>query len=168
MTGVPPTFGNGSGKPQVPPDLVWDDDNPPKIFPCSLDTQHEKGCRGQEQSIVLESRLQVEVLNEGRAWARAGMNFQGVPAAYQGVIPVTGINVELVDMLMWLEAMKELLLEISDISEFDIQERFRAKKLEFLQAIRNANEEKVKSQRIRNQIGLAQKGIIGPDGRRLT
>lgn len=159
-----PGMMNGDSVQEVPPDLVWDEDNPPIIFQCSQDVQHDVRCNGHCGSVQLDSELQVTLLNEGRAWARAGMNFKGIPEAYQGVIPVPGINVELVDLLMWLETIKDIVRELSGMSEFEFQEKFREKKLEFLSIIRETNEARVKKQRVANSLGIAKKPIFGPDG----
>lgn len=165
---VPGTFNGDSMNPDIPPDLVWDEDNPPRIFPCSQHTEHQRGCPATEDPIELDSELQVNLLNEGRAWARAGMSFKGIPEAYQGAIPIPGINVELVDLLMWLEAVKEVVTEVAGITEFEFQEKFREKKLAFLQIIREANEQRIKKQRVANTLGIIENpGLLGPDGRPL-
>lgn len=166
MSRVPGTFaGNGSSPGWIPPDLVWDEDNHPIIFPCSQHTEHHPNCDGNcGEPTELDSESQVELLNEGRKYARIGMSFFGVPAAYNGVIPVRGIAVELVDLLMWLQAAKEVIMEKLDFSEFEFEELYRTKKLEFLRNIREANEENIKRARTEQMMAVAKKPLLGPDG----
>lgn len=164
---IPPTFkaSNGPSTPEVPADLIWDEDNPPVIYPCSQDINHDPTCPGNEPGLTLDSELQVMLLNEARAWARAGMSFNGIPAAYQNVIPKPGIAVELVDLLIWLQVIKDVVVELSDISEFDFEEKFRERKLSFLQEIRFANEANIRKARVANSIGIVEKPpLLGPDG----
>lgn len=156
---------NGNTLNNVPDDLIWDEDNHPVIFPCSQHTEHHPQCPGTEEPIELDSESQVKLLNEARAYARAGMSFLGIPSAYANAIPVPGIQVELVDVLMWLETMKELLGELVGISEAELNERFRENKLALLQHIREQNEENVRKQKVANSLGIVEKpSLLGPDG----
>lgn len=129
---------------QVPPDIVWDDDNPPIIHNCSQHTEHQPRCNGYCGSKAAESELQVKLMNEARAWARLEMPFFGVPTN----MPFPGIPVELVDLLCWLEVTKEVLIENNIIEEFAFQEKYRANKLELLTVIREKNETRIKRQRM--------------------
>lgn len=167
LAGRPPR--NGDAPQEVPPDLVWDENNHPIIFDCSLDTVHTNECRGRCGSgNELTTETQVALLNEARAFARAGMSFMGVPAAYEGVIKLPGIKVELVDLLMWLEALKDIILEISDYTEFDLDEKYREHKLDLLRGVRHYNEETVKRKRAAARLGIVEKpGLLGPDGQPL-
>lgn len=156
---------NGNSLQGVPRDLIWNEDDPPVIYPCSQDIKHLPNCSGEEDGIQLDSELQVRILNEGRTWARAGMSFQGIPAAYSGVIPKPGIGVELVDLLCWLEVIKEQIVELTGMSEFEFEEKFRERKLEFLQTIRDANEANIRRNRIRASLGVKNKPpLLGPGG----
>lgn len=165
---IVPTNTNGPSNPEIPDDLVWDADNPPIIYPCSQDINHAPFCKGDEDGVALDSELQIQLMNEGRAWARLGMSFQGIPAAYQGVIPRPGIAVELVDLLSWMETMRGVLVELSGMTAFDFEEKFREFKLNFLREIRLATEERVKKERVVSSIGIVEKpGLLGPDGQPL-
>lgn len=160
---IPGIPGNGNADMEIPPDLVWDEDNPPIIFPCSQHTEHHPMCPGNDPSITLDSELQVELLNEARAWARIGMNFRGVPTSLAHLTP--GIQVELVDIMCWFEVMRDIVIEMSDIELFEFEEKFRERKLLTLRTIREQNEANIKKQRLVNQFGIVEKKVLGPDGR---
>ena len=156
---------NGDSSSDAPDDLVWDESNPPKIYPCSQSVEHHPQCPGNDEAQELDSELQVKLLNEAHAWVRAGMSFGGVPAAYQQHIPIAGIKIELVDLLQWLEVIKDVVIEMNDMTEFEFQEKFREKKLAFLQEIRLANEAQVRRQRVADSVGIVQRPpLLGPDG----
>src|SRR6266403_135998 len=133
---IVPTMSVPNGNsPQVPDDIVWDEENPPVLFNCSNMIFHNADCNRQCGEIeVTETR--VKLINEGLAWSRAGMNWHGVPRSYAGVIPVVGLSVELTDVLIWLELLRNKMIELtgSSIEEFD--EEFANKKLEKLREIR--------------------------------
>lgn len=167
MAKVSGTFQNGGNANWVPPDIRWDEENHPVIFACSQHIEHHPRCDGNcGEPTELDSESQVELLNEGRRYARLGISFAGIPASHMGHIPVPGIPIELVDLLMWLEAVKQIILDTTpQLSEFDLEEVYREKKLEFLRSIREANEEQIKKARTQQQIAVATKpGLLGPDG----
>lgn len=162
---VPPMRNGPEPQPRIPDDLVWDEDNPPKVYPCSQDVIHHPQCDGSDELTALDSESQVNLMNEGRAWARANMSFVGIPAAYQNTIPVPGIKIELLDMMIWLQAMKEVVAELSGMSEFDFDEKFREHKIAFLREVREANEANVRRQRVADRLGVVQRpGLLGPHG----
>lgn len=150
---------------EVPDDLVWDEDNPPIIYPCSQHTEHHPfECPGPDKCppIQLDSESQVMLLNEGRAWSRAGMNWHGIPMNFPG----NGIPVEIVDLLIYIEVMKPMLLQLTDTTEFELEEAFREKKLKMLTTIRGRHEDRVRKQRVANTLGIVEKPpLLGPDGR---
>jgi hypothetical protein len=152
---------NGDHAPRVPDDLVWDEDNPPVVYECSQDITHEMGCNGNCNSTVLNEE-QVELMNEARAWARAGMSFYGIPTAYAGQIPVRGINVELFDLECKLQVFRELLIESLGIDEEEVESRFRRFKFQAMRHIREVNEAAVR--RARMEQFIPKKQILGPDG----
>lgn len=157
---------NGNSIMEVPPDLVWDEDNPPIIFGCTQHTEHHPQCpQGSEcPPIQLDSESQVDLLNEARAWNRAGMNYHGLPFGFPG----QGIPVEILDLLIWVEAMKDVVIELSGISEFEFEEKFRERKLGLLQQVRGKHEDRVRRQRVASSIGIVEKPpLLGPDGRPL-
>lgn len=155
---------NGDHAPRVPPDIVWSETDPVVLFNCSQYTEHVQGCDGNCGSTVPDE-LQVELYNEARAWARAGMNFMGVPSAYAGTIPVRGINVELFDLECKFQVVREMLIELMGVDEDELEIRFRKFKLMAMRNIRSANEDKVKRERV-EQI-VPKKQIFGPGGQPL-
>lgn len=162
---VPGMRSNGATNPAIPPDLEWDEDNPPEIFPCSQHTEHAPGCPGTEDAIQLDSESQVRLINEARAWARVGMNFTGVPAGF----PATGIPVELVDLLVWAQVVREIVIELAGITEFEYEEKFREAKFELLNSIRVRHEDEVKKRRVADQLGIVQRPpLLGPDGQPIS
>lgn len=150
---------NGSN-PQVPADIKWSDDNPPTLFVCSNHIFHMPGCDGECGELAVTENL-VKLVNEGLAFARASMSWRGVPAAYAETIPVPGIKVELTDVLVWLEQLRDTLCEIVDISIDEFDDEFARRKYEMLHKIRLTSEDQIRQQRIANMIGPK---LLGPDG----
>lgn len=165
MNRVPGMHGNGHGEnPNVPPDIAWDDDDPPMIYACSQHTEHNSNCDGECESHILTSELQAKLMNEARAWARQNMVFTGVPVN----VPFPGIQVELVDLLCWLEATKQVLIDNDLVEEFKLEESYRERKLNLLQTIRERSEERIRKQRVVDSLGIVQKpGLLGPNGQPL-
>jgi hypothetical protein len=160
------TLGNGNSPP-VPDDIVWDEENPPLIYSCSQHIEHARFCNGECPTYVA-NELQVQLMNEARAWARAGMSFHGIPAAYRDQIPIQGINVELFDLECRVHVLCEILVEMFNVDGNEIDERYGKFKLMALRNIREENEANVRRQRAANALGIAQKKpIIGPDGQPL-
>lgn len=158
---------NGSSPVNIPPDIEWDEDNPPTIFTCSQHTEHQPGCDGSCEANINPTKLEIELLNEARAWARAGMNFHGVPRAYDGVIRVPGINVELFDLECKMQVFRQALIDIVGIDEQDLEERFREYKLSIMRHIREMNEAAVRRSRMEASLAIPKKPLFGPDGRPL-
>ena len=155
---ITPTMGNGDvPNMQVPPDLVWDENDPPIIHNCSQHTEHQPMCNGHCGSRPVVSELQIKLMNEARAWARLEMPMMGVPMN----MPFPGIPVEIVDLLVWLEVTKDVLKEAGIIEEFEFEEKYRERKLELLTAIRDRNEGRLK----RARLGVPERPpLFGPDG----
>lgn len=162
---ITPTHTNGP-VPSVPPDIVWDEDNPPMLFACSNHVFHLPECSGNCNTMRV-TEMRVKLINEGLAYARAGMNWHGVPAAYAEAIPVPGIRVELTDVLMWLELLRDLVCELAGLSIDEFDDMFTQRKFEMLHSIRERSEAHVKKQRTKNMLGIVDKPIFGPDGRPL-
>ena len=147
---------------QVPPDIVWDEDDPPEIFNCSQHIEHQPMCNGNCGSHHVVSEKQVALMNEARAWARLEMPFNGVPFG----TPFPGIPVELVDLLCWLETTKDVLYEAGIVEEFEFEEKYRARKLELMTSIRTTHEDRIKKQRVQASLGIPDRPpLLGPDGR---
>ena len=155
-----------SDMPGVPPDLIWDESDPPILFECSGYTEHAPFCNGTcPRSVAKES--QVELINESFAWNRAGMSFLGIPNAYAQHIPIRGINIELFDLEMKVQMLKSLIIEFLDIDEEEVEERFRHAKLEIMRGIRDREEDNIRRSRVQQMLQVPQNPIIGPDGRPL-
>lgn len=155
--------GNGSGLPNVPPDIEWNEDDPPVVFNCSNHIEHDARCNG-ECGWFIPNESQVDLMNEARAWARVGMNFFGIPTAYAGTIPVNGIHVELFDLECKFQVLREMVIELAGIDEEELEERFRKFKLTAMRNIREQNEAAVRSQRAAEMLRIAKKPLLGPDG----
>lgn len=152
--------------PNVPPDIVWDEDSPPLIFSCSQHTEHDPRCKGDCESEFITNRLQVELMNEGRAWARAGMSFLGIPSAYEAHTPVPGIHVELFDLECKVQALLDFVVDSVGVDREVLEDKFREFKLDALRRIREINEESVRRQRAEASLGIINRpGLLGPDGR---
>lgn len=154
---------NGDAHPGIPEDLVWDDENPPEVFNCSNHLYHERGCDGTCGLMDL-TESKVALINEGLAYARAGMEWRGLPAIFAGKMPINGMQVELTDVLMWLETLKKTVCELAGISEDEFDEMFRANKIEMLRSVREANEERLRKSRLKSQLGVVENPLLGPDG----
>lgn len=157
---------NGN-EPTIPPDVPWSDDNPPVLYVCSNHVFHMPGCDGNCGELLVTEQ-KVKLINEGLAYARAGMNWRGVPAAYENTIPVPGIRVELVDVLIWLEVMKDMVCELYGISAEHFDDEFARRKYEMLHEIREINERTIRQQRTADSLGIIKNPIFGPDGKPLT
>lgn len=158
---------NGASDPIIPDDLVWDAENPPHIFSCSQDVNHHPQCNGSCEEVQLDSELQVDLLNIARAFARLGMSFLGVPVSIQNAIPVPGVSVELLDLLCWNEAIKEILQEQFGVEEFEFQERFRKVKYSILKSVYDQHARQIKEQRTRDMLGINKPPLLGPNGQPL-
>src|ERR1700756_4209738 len=101
-----PMPANGNAEVEVPPDLVWDENNPPFIHKCSQHTEHNPKCDGNCEGHFFDES-EVKLGNEARAWARAGMNFHGVPFG----LPFPGITVELFDLELKFELLQQIVLD---------------------------------------------------------
>jgi hypothetical protein len=148
---------------RIPDDIKWSDDEPITIFACSQGLEHIPQCDGTCPSNVIDESM-CKLINEGLAWRRANMNFMGVPAAYENVIPVPGLKVELFDLELKFELLRGIVLELAGISEEEIDVRFREFKLERLREIRQANEAMVRQAHAAQTLGIQPKRILGPNG----
>lgn len=153
---------NGDNASHVPADVVWDEENPMTIYMCSQDIEHDPRCNGLCPSYT-PTKSQVDLINEARAWARAGMSFFGIPTAYKDTVPIAGINVELFDLECKFQAVRSMLVEKLDMDEDEFEEMFRETKLEAMRGIREQNEAAVRRERMRSLIP-AKPPILGPDG----
>lgn len=140
MSRVPGTNNGG-----IPPNLIWDELNPPlKCDGCGMVGIHTPDCDGKfTKSPIRETEC--ELLNENREWARLGINTNFVAR-------------DLFKMGNQITALINMLTTIIDKDE--LNDEYRRCMVAEMQKIRLANEEEIK----RARIGLAPKGILGPNG----
>lgn len=148
---------NGDSIPNIPPDLEW----PVSTYSCSHNTEHAPNCDGSCTEIEW-TESQVKIENVRREFARNGMSWIGLPEGLP--LPVSGIQVDLVDLLCRVLTLEELAFEIHGINREEYDEKFRENKLEFLQTILDQNKEQVRKARLERTLGLGKKQIFGPGG----
>lgn len=156
------SISNGNSDPSIPPDLVWDENDPPIVFSCSQHTEHAPRCDGSCEAKVCDESL-VNLLNEARAYARAGMSFNGIPAAMSGG-PWSGLNVEIYDLEVRTLLLQNIIQEQFGISDDDINRQFRELKYKLLHDVRIAVEPDIKRARLEAQVGVQKSRIVGPHG----
>lgn len=156
---------NGNSNPTVPPDLVWSDDEPLVLNACSQHTDHRNGCKGDCETFT-PNEMQVALMNEGRAWARIPMSYQGVPTCFpDGAFD--GIKVDSFDLKMRIHTMQVLMLKAGICTEEEIEQTFCELKLEALQQIREQYQSVVKLHQAQQMMAIPDKRILGPDGQAL-
>lgn len=159
-----PMAANGDGTPPgIPADLVWDAENPPIIYECTQDIEHAPDCDGTCEGMVVSESM-VNLINEGRAYGRAQMSFLGVPQS-MSMLGIPGVNVEILDLFVRVNILQDILIENFDVSKEEIDERFRVAKFNKLNEIRTAIEPTLREKRLEQQLGVAKKSILGPDGK---
>jgi hypothetical protein len=146
MPSVPGSFNGG-----IPPNIVWDADNPPIKHSCSDGLMHAPGCDGACADGEPMKEYEVDLLNEHREWGRVGMN----PAM------ITSTSTPF-DFEARLSALSEFLVEKGVIEDIEELNEFYARlRIERMRDLRIANQEAVKRQRL----GLPGKPqIFGPGG----
>ena len=153
---------NGTGEPPgIPPDMVWDEDNPPYIHMCSQYIEHLDGCDGSCEG-MFTTENQVKIINESRAWARLGQVFHGIPSPMSGMVP--GISVEIFDQNCRMQAIEELIVESSWVNREEIDDRHRRIKYEIMHELRMGFEEDLKKQQAQAIVRPTKPPIIGPHG----
>lgn len=161
---TPMAEGNGTGvNPDIPQDIEWNDSEPIVIFECSQHTEHAEGCDGDCGSRVLTESM-VNLINEGRAYARANMSFLGIPQSMT-MLGIPGQNVELFDLYIRVQTLQEVVLDKLDMDLEEFDEIFRTNKFNRLREVRESIEPSLKEARLKQQLGVAHKPILGPDGR---
>lgn len=152
---------NGDAPPEIPPDIEWDEDDPPFIHSCSRHVEHAGFCDGScEGEYATESM--VNLINEHLAWQRLGMVPMGVPMAMRGA-PINGLLVEIWDLETRYMVLQDW-VEEQGITEEELNERFRIKKFERMQTVRKQNEETLRKRQIADKFGIVEKQVLGPDG----
>lgn len=155
--------GNGNST-QVPDDVIWDENDPPQLFNCTNLQHHNPDCDGNCGYLEFVTENMVNLINEGLAWARAGMNWRGIPAIYGGKIPIPGYPVELIDILVWCEILRDKVIELTGSDKLEFDDEFAKAKYEKLHEMRMDAEEGVRRQRIADRFGVVKQPLLGPDG----
>ena len=162
MSKVPGMPSNGAHRVQVPPDIAWDESNPIFIHSCSQHVNHAHDCDRKDCTSWAPTESEVKLLNEGRAWARVGMSFHGVPTCIANQVP--GIAVNIYDLKLRIETMQSLLIEAGVFTAEECDERFREIKLADMQRMRAESEETVKQQQLQQMMAVPDHRILGPNG----
>jgi len=144
MPNIPGSFNGG-----VPPNIVWDEDNPPIKYACSQNVLHGPGCDGSCGADGFMTEAQVRMENETREWQRVGMNPDGI-----------GTRITPWNMDVKINAVVEFLNEKGIIDITELNDYFLTVKVNMMQQIREMNQEAAK----RAKLGLPPKGLLGPDG----
>lgn len=147
-------IGNGNSEHSELKDIEYDPDDPIYVNSCnSHPSKHTQDCDLTCERIVL-TEVQVGILNEMRAWARAGMN-------------TNMIRLDPLEMRISLLLMRDILMDRFEISAEEFQQAYLEKKLSFYKEIRIENEEAVKMSKIKDVLKLGDKRLYGPNGQQL-
>lgn len=142
MPRIPGSFNGG-----VPPNIVWDPLNPPHRNGCNgMVGIHARECNGTCEPGGVCSELEVDLMNEHREWERIGMRTENVAR-------------DLFKMGVQIQAIINVLRTL--VPEGTLEAEFQECLLREMQEIRGAAGEMVK----RARLGLAPKGLLGPDGK---
>lgn len=107
----------------VPPDLVWDAENPMKVNSCTGSVQmHVDSCDGQCNKLELDE-LDIKVENERRAWSRIGMD----TAQY---------NANQLRQDVQIQTMIQLIQTKLNIMDEEFNEIFKKNMLEMMTSVR--------------------------------
>ena len=171
LSGRPSERSNGNGKNQnVPPDIVWDEDNPPFICNCSGLTEHGPRCNG-ECGGEYYTENEVRLTNLAREFARNKMVPYGIIKAYAmaGVPPSQGMQVDPFDLLLWMETLLEVLSEADIIDRAAVEIRWQERKIAAMEEVLESIAPQIKEQRAKQALGILtpEKKLFGPDGQPL-
>jgi hypothetical protein len=156
------TLSNGNSDPRIPPDIGWNENDPPAIFTCSQHVEHSVNCDGScESEVITES--QVKLLNEARAWARIPMSFEGVPTCFpDGAFD--GVKVDIFSEKIHVSALQKVIIDAGLATQDEIDEVYQTMKTEVMQTIRTEYEDWVRRQTLQQKMALPDKRLLGPDG----
>ena len=166
-----PSKSNGNGKNQnVPPDIVWDENNPPFIYSCSGTTEHDTRCNG-ECGGEYYTENEVKLTNLAREFARNKMVPYGIIKAYAmaGVPPTQGMQVDPFDVLLWMETLLEVLSEAGVIDRAEVEVRWQERKISAMEGILETIAPQLKQQRANQALGIVtpDNRLLGPNGQPL-
>lgn len=145
MPSVPGSFNGG-----IPPNIVWDEDNPPIAHSCSGGLMHAPDCDGSCADGEPLKEYEVDLLNEHREWGRVGMN--------PGMITISSTSF---DLEVRVGGLSEFLVEKGIIDVEELNEFYIRMRIDRMRELRLANQDAVK----RARLGLPGKPqIFGPGG----
>jgi len=152
--GKGPMSNNGDGQEiGISPNLEWDENNPPIIFPCSDHIDHAPDCDGSDEGAAL-TEYGVLLSNEAKDWARVGLQ-------------VDGVQVNSLDSKMQIGAVQQLLVEAGVLDKDEIDELYRKLKYEVLHSMREELEPQVKAAKTAAMLGVRpgqRPPLLGPHG----
>jgi hypothetical protein len=140
----------------IPPNLEWDENNPPIIFPCSDHIEHMPNCNGECGEGAALTEYGVLLSNEAKDWARVGL-------------APDGVAVNSLDSKMQIDAVQQLLVEAGILDKDEIDELYRKLKYEVLHNMRQELEPQIREAKTAAMLGVNPKGprLLGPHGEQL-
>jgi len=143
--------GNSARQRGIPPNIEWDEDNPPVVYTCSADLKHDPNCDGTCDEIKL-AHYETLLSNEAKEWARVGLDPEGIAA-------------NSLDAAMQVNAIRELLVEAGVLNQEDVDERYRKLKLTILQDMRSQLEPQIREAKTAAMLGVRPgPTLLGPHG----
>lgn len=144
------SIGNGDSDAAGIPELVYDENNPFYVNSCSRHVEkHLRACDGNCERDAL-SENEIALVNEERAWLKAGMHPQG-------------IGIDVIEMRIQLNVIMSL-YTLDDWHELYVKAR-----LDFFKTIRLENEDQVRQEQLQQKFHIPGKApLLGPDGRPIS
>lgn len=146
MASIPGSFNGG-----IPPNVVWDENNPPIKHSCSDNPLvHIPDCKGDCEDGDAMGEHEVELLNEHLEWSRIGMNPQ-----------LIGTVLTPFDMDLRISVLSTFLADqgIIDLDELNVV--LTRSRVERMKKLREDNQEAVR----RMRLGMPPKPpLLGPTG----
>lgn len=141
MPKIPGTFKTG-----IPPNIEYDALTPPVKNMCSNMLEvHAPDCDGDCVKVPL-TELEVNIINENREWARAGMDTQHV----------------IRDVFRMSIQIKALVRIVEELAPGKLDEVYQRALVAEMRGIREANQDEIRAQRL----GVGPK-LVGPNGKPL-
>jgi hypothetical protein len=141
-------------------DLVWDENNPITVNSCSgNELNHTDECDGNCEPRAL-TEMDVKLNNEMRAWARLGISPLSQPLG----LGAPGMTTNLLDLEIKVMTLIEALTTLGLVESAVLDEMFQKNFLRRLHDTRVANEDKIKEERSKESLHVAQRRLLGPNG----
>ena len=134
-----------------------------KVLQCTKapkEYDHSPICDGKCGELIEIPDYHANLAIEMVRWNRMGMIAQGVPTSLSDAAP--GIPIEILETSLKTQNMMEVLLEKGILTEEEVNERYCIMAEEFFRKTREANEERIRRQRI--AAGVGKKTLFGPNG----